>query len=112
MGNGNRKNLFRSRSGAVEFVNDFNQTDDVAVELFQFFGRNPILPMFAGTCGLDGKLCKVFGLNLKSKNGTRPAIASVPVACNLNGVVLTENRVEDRLLGEARRKSPPAAGAN
>jgi hypothetical protein len=68
--------------------------------------------MNSGTCGLHGKLRKIFGLNLKSKHRTRPTFARVPVARNLNGVALFKNRLEDRLLGQARRKSPEATVAN
>jgi len=93
-------------------MNDFNEADDAAVELFQFLRRNPILAMNSGTCRLHVKLCKIFGLNLKSKHRTRAAITGVPVARNRNGVALFKNRVEDRLLGQARRKSPETAFAN
>src|SRR5262245_61166187 len=40
------------------------------------------------------------------------AVGDVPVPGDATGVVLVEHRIENRLLGEARREFPIAAGGN
>ncbi len=50
--------------------------------------------------------------HLKTCHIARVAVARVPVAGNLHGILFKENRIEDRLPGQPRRKSRLAALLN
>src|SRR5690606_8904188 len=86
--------------------------DDVAVELGEVFGGNPILLVLAGAGDLDGVAGEELGRDLEAYDVAGAAILSVPIAGDLRGVGAREHRVEDGLLGEPRWELAPAAVAD
>ena len=87
-------------------------SNDVPVELIEFFGGNPILPMLSRACNLDGVFRKVVRFDSETENVAGATIACIPVACDLDGVALLKDRIEDRLLRESRWKRAPTCSAN
>jgi hypothetical protein len=62
--------------------------------------------------GLDGKLFEIFVLRLEAQDVASSAVPGIPIAGDLDGVLLVQHGVENRLLGKTRGKLAPAARAD
>ena len=69
-----------SSAGAVKLSDEFNLTNDVTIELIEFFSRYPVLTVDTRAGRLDRKLRKVLLLYLETKHITGAAISRVPIA--------------------------------
>lgn len=78
--------------------------DDGRVELREVLARNPVLAMIAAAGLADLIAVDELSSDLKAQDMTAATGRHVPVARDLHRVVLGENRIEDRLFGQARRK--------
>ena len=78
-------------------VNNFDCSDDVAVEFWKVFRWNPILAVNSSANCLHLKLEKVVVINLESENESLTAVACVPIPSDLYRVFLVQNRIEDWL---------------
>src|SRR5438046_505473 len=67
-------------------------------------GRDPVLQMRAAAGLLHVVPLDEAALNLEARDEARAARRNVPVARDLDGVVLGEHRIEDRLIRQARRE--------
>ena len=89
-----------------------DEPNNVPVELLKLVRRNPVLPMDARARRPDGELFQILGFNLEAQNMSGAAVARVPVARNLLGILFVQHGIENRLRGQPRRKLPPSAGAD
>jgi len=99
------------KSGDLEFSDDFNWADDVAIEFFQFLGGYPILLMNSGSGLLYRKPIEVINLNLEPEYVASPAVPCIPVAGDLGCVLLIQHWVKNGLFREAWGKSAPSPGS-
>lgn len=83
----------------MKLSDDFNLTNDMMIELIEFFSWYPVLTMDTGASRLDRKLLKVFARNLETQHITGAAISRVPIAGNLDGIFLFKHWIEYWLLG-------------
>jgi len=96
----------------MESAQEFNLSNDVAIELCEFFGRDPVFTVFSRTGYLDGIPGEIVGLDCKAENIAGAAVTRVPVARYLYGITLFENWIEDWLFGKPRRKYAPIRRPN
>ena len=84
-------------------------THQMSIEFFELISRNPVLLMDARTNRLNRITPKEAFVDLKPQHIAGPAIFRIPISRDLSSVSLTQNRLKERLVGQARRKrSPPA----
>ena len=89
-----------------------DRPNNVPVEFIEPVRGDPVLPMDARARRLDGELFQILGFNLEAQNMSGAAVARVPVARNLLGILFVQHGIENRLRGQPRRKLPPSAGAD
>src|SRR5690348_4344792 len=77
---------------------------NVRVELAQVFGGNPIFPVSLSARESRLVACQKAACDLKSRHISRAGCRYVPIARDLAGILLGQHRIEDGLLGKARRK--------
>src|SRR5262245_6014990 len=93
-----------SFQASSEFCDDFDLTNDGIVEGGQVLSRNPIFEMCSAAGLLDLVAIQQAPRDPKAGNIAFAAPWHIPVASDLRGVGLAQNRVEDRLLRKPRRK--------
>src|SRR5882757_7954186 len=95
-------------SSLTEFVHDLDQPHQMAVELVQLLRRHPQLQDRLPTRLLDRVTPQELRLDPEPGHIPDPVLRDVPVAGDLDGIVLVKDRIEDRLLRQPRRPSPPS----
>ena len=97
----------------MELRDDLDQADEVRVEVGQVLGRNPVLTVLPRASGcLHRVTAQEVSPNLEPGHVAHEAggrVLCVPVAGDLDRVVLVDDRVEDRLARETRREGADAA---
>ena len=94
------------------FGNDFDQADNVLVHLGKVFSGNPKFEMNRGSDLLLRITGKKFSADGEPGDVAGAAVRNIPVASDLPRVFLIQDRVEDRLVGQARRKLTKTVGGN
>ena len=94
-----------------EFGDHFNIANDIFIELSEPLSRNPVFQMCCGTYLANRELTQIGSLHSKLSHvsGTRFGIRRIPIPGYLNGVILIEHGIENRLSRKAGRKTPVAA---
>jgi hypothetical protein len=72
----------------MEGAEEFNLSNDVAIELGEFFGRNPVFSVFSRAGNLDRILGKIATIDLEAQDVAGAAVAGVPVTRDLDGKAL------------------------
>src|SRR5215475_6474389 len=98
-------------SSPLIFRDDFDQSDNVSIELRQVLSRNPILLMNQGADGFDVIPPQKVRADLKAGHESSPRSAfGVPIARDPCGVLFVEDGVENRLMRQSRREFAITAG--
>ena len=97
-----------SFSGLLKLRNDLDHPDDVTVEFSEFLGRNPKLLMQSSTNGSRRVATEKRAIDSEASDVARAALLDIPISSDLRRVLLVENWIEDRLLGQAWRERLPA----
>src|SRR5919202_5274146 len=96
-----------------EAVDQVDGPDEAGVEGVQLLGRHPVLAVLAAARGPDRVPLQERSSDAEAGDvaaGAGGWIPRVPLAGDLDGVRLIQDRVEDRLPRQARRERAPAAG--
>src|SRR5436190_19884187 len=100
---------------ALELCNHFDGPDDLAVELVQLLGRNPVLDVDRPAYLLGLELREVCGVDAEARNVPPIAcarIVRVPVSSDLLRVLLIQDGIEDGLFRKSWRERSEAALPN
>lgn len=100
------------RPRSAEFLHDFNQADDVVVEGLEMSARNPIFEN-----GFAADLMDLVGIeevfaHIEARDVSDTGCFDVPIAGDAGRVVLIQDGVENRLIGQSRWPSRKAASSN
>ncbi|MBT2410778.1 hypothetical protein J7I94_09425 [Streptomyces sp. ISL-12] len=91
----------------MELVHQLDLANDVSVELVEFLGRYSQLEDRPSACLLNRVPAQEIGLDVKAGDKTGAVVLDVPVPRDLDGVLLVEDRVKDRLFRQPRRPGTP-----
>ena len=87
---------------AAILTNDLNEPNDVVIQLFQLFGRNPPLRVVVATNLLNFIATHKRTANRKPSDVPNTIVFDVPSTRDLDCVPFIRDRVEDRLLRQSR----------
>src|SRR6185295_13703690 len=104
---GVRRQSFRGSAKSLRYLNVPNH---VPIELGQFLCGLPKLRVHSTTNRLNVVPAYKFCCDLESCDIPGPALFHVPVARDLDRVLLVRDRIEDRLLWKPGRKLTPSRG--
>src|ERR1051325_192798 len=82
-------------SGWVELADDFDEADDVVVQCFEIFCRDPPFGVVGSAYALHWVFAHEGRADLEAGDGAVAAVAYVPRAGDFGGVLFVGDRVED-----------------
>ena len=92
----------------LKFFYDFDFAQNVQIKFLQLFSGNPQLLMVTGTNSLDGIPGDERVFHVKPGYIAPVAgvgIAGIPLLCNLMGILMIQDRIEDGLFRQTGRKA-------
>ena len=98
----------QSQYGLTKLSDNLNLADDVFVERVQVLRWNPVFRMERAPDLLNAKATQVVRLHFKHRDEPCAACLYIPISRDLNGVVFVRDRIENRLIGQARWELTPS----
>jgi hypothetical protein len=98
----------QSQSGLTKLSDNLNLADDVFVERVQVLRWNPVFRMERAPDLLNAKSTQVVRPRRKLRDEPCAACLYIPISRDLNGVVFVRDRMENRLIGQARWELTPS----
>lgn len=92
----------------MEFPNDFDEPNQMGIEFGKLLRGHPQFLMDPTADHLDGVSLSELGVDMEPGHIPGPTVLDVPVLGDLDRVFLIEDRIENRLIRQARREGSPA----